>query len=619
VKKLRRSRASLAVAALGAAVLTVGTTGPASSEEAAAAAEGDGVYLAPYYTQGDLTGDDAITKDDVDLLVAALGTDETDAGWAAVEAADYDADGEISMTDVADLAQRVIYDDGPFDLVEATAVEMQAAMNAGVVTSVELTQDYLDRIAAYDAKTFEATGTRALNSIVVTGGEDALAAAAASDAYRAEHGGPRSMLDGLPILLKDNYDTEDMPTSAGTGGWKNNQTSDDAFMVKGLRAAGAVILGKASLDEFALGFSSQFSTNSPAGSALSIASPYNLSQTAGGSSGGTGASIAANLGAIGFGTDTGGSIRVPSSYNQLVGIRPTVGLASRDGIVPLALSQDTGGPIARSVSDAAIALDAVTGVDPNDDITEEQVGHVPASYTSYLDPTALEGKRIGYVTSMVPGTNTANNAATKRLFDQAVLDLQAQGATIVPITTSALTATLNEPSGSTNEFKHDLTAYVDQHLDPTVEQRDLAALLAGGQMVPGRSSTYTSRNNITEQQYQTWMGTHLAAIATGEAAVNTLFAENSLDALVYPSGVPYGTFSTNMRLSPNTGMPSISVPMGQTVAADSVGAGAGAGVNLELLGPSYSEGMLIGFAYDYEQATHHRTTPSLFPALEGER
>lgn len=615
MKKLRRSRASLAVAALGATVLTVGATGPATSAEPTPAATGDGLYLAPRYTEGDLTGDQQIDTDDLDLLVAALGTRSTDAGWAAVAAADYDDDDRITMTDVADLSQRMVYDDGPFELVEATALDMQAAMNAGVTTSVKLTQAYLDRIAAYDAKTFAGTADRALNSIVTTGGATALAAAAASDAARAANGGPSSMLDGIPILLKDNYDTEDMPTSAGTGGWKNNQTDDDAFMVAGLRDAGAVILGKASLDEFALGFSSLFSTNSAAGSSLAISSPYDLSKTAGGSSGGTGASIAANLGAIGFGTDTGGSIRVPSSYNQLVGVRPTVGLASRDGIVPLALSQDTGGPMARSVSDAAIALDAVTGVDANDTITSEQTGRVPTSYTSSLDDTALVGKRIGFFTNMV-----SSNATTVRLFNAAKDELARQGATVVDLgtTPTAISTALGEPSGSTNEFKRDLNIYIQEHLDPTVTQRDIASLVAGGQMVPGRSGTYTGRNNITQQQYDTWMGTHTAAIAAGETAVEGILAANDLDALIYPSGTPYGTFSTNMRLSPNTGMPSVTVPMGQAAAGDGTNPTIGAGVNLELLGPAYSEGLLLGLAYDYEQATHHRTTPALFPALEGE-
>lgn len=614
MKKLRRSRASLAVAALGATVLTVGATGPATSAEPTPAATGDGLYLAPRYTEGDLTGDQQIDTDDLDLLVAALGTRSTDAGWAAVAAADYDDDDRITMTDVADLSQRMVYDDGPFELVEATALDMQAAMNAGVTTSVKLTQAYLDRIAAYD-DAIEPVSGFALNSVITTGAATALAAAAASDAYRREHGGPRSMLDGLPILLKDNYNTVDMPTSAGNWDWRANQTDDDAFMVEGLRNDGAVILGKASLDEFAYGFVSEFTTETEASSLL-VKSPYVMTRTAGGSSGGTGASIAANLGAIGFGSDTGGSIRVPSSYNQLVGIRPTVGLASRDGIVPLALSQDTGGPMARSVSDAAIALDAVVGVDPEDPITAEQVGEVPTSYTSFLDDTTLQGKRIGFFTSMV-----GSNATTVRLFNQAKADLTAQGATVVELTTTpqAISDTLGEGSGSQNEFKHDLDEYVAKHLDPDVTVRSLDQLIAAGHMVGNRETgVYTSRNNVSSSTYDTWMTTHGAAIAKGEVAVDAVLADHDLDALMYPGGTPYGTQGSNMRLSPNTGMPSVTVPMGQAAAGDGTNPTIGAGVNLELLGPAYSEGLLLGLAYDYEQATHHRTTPALFPALEGE-
>lgn len=580
---------------------------PAVGAVAAPGPTGAGGYLAPYYTEGDLTGDHQLTVEDLDLVAAGLDTADTDPGWDALAAADYDDDGVIEMTDVADLAQRILYDDGPFELVEATALDMQKAMNAGVVTSVELTQAYLDRIAAYDGLQDD-THERPLNSIITAGGQAALDAAAASDAARAENGGPRSMVDGIPVILKDNYDTFDLPTSAGHGSWEDNQTADDAFMVEGLREGGAVILAKATLDEFAFGFASEYTAGVPAGSSKLVASPYVLSRTAGGSSGGTGASIAANLGGIGFGTDTGGSIRVPSSYNQLVGVRPTVGLTSRDGIVPLALTQDTGGPITRSVSDAAIALDATVGIDPADTVTSEQDGLVPTSYTSYLDPDALDGKRIGYLTTQV-----GSNATTTRLFAQAVADLEAQGATVVPITTTLLNATLAESSGSTNEFKHDLNTYISDHLDPTVETRTLGDIVASGRVVPSRVTTYTNRNNVTPEQYDAWMLSHTTAITTGEALTTGLLDDNELDALMYPSGNPYGTQSTNLRLSPNTGMPSVTVPMGQASAQEAI---PGAGVNLELLGRNYTEGDLLGMTYAYEQATHHRTSPPLYPALE---
>src|SRR6202012_1112072 len=250
-------------------------------------------------------------------------------------------------------------------------------------------------IAAYD-RTVQPGATQPLNAIITTA-PDALAAAAESDAARAVDHGPRSLLDGIPIILKDNYDTKDMPTTAGCSCWAANQTTDDATMVKGLRASDAVIIGKASMDEFAINPSSTYSTGSPAGSALNVYSPYNpngANSTSGGSSGGTGASVSANLVALGFGTDPGGSIRVPSSYNQLVGLRPTVGLTSRSGIVPLALSQDSGGPIAQSVSAIALALDSVVGTDPADSATANTNKNLPkTSYTAFLNPTGLKGQK----------------------------------------------------------------------------------------------------------------------------------------------------------------------------------------------------------------------------------
>jgi len=589
--------------AIGGLIATPATAEPVAAEPAT------GVLLAPYYTELDLTGDDQVTSDDLELLAANLGATAASAAWASVATADVDADGTISVSDLAALSQRIVYDDGPFDLIEASTIDMQAAMNAGVTTSVALTQAYLDRIAAYDrVKIDPANSGRALNSIISTSSV-ALEAAAAADATRASQG-MTSMLLGVPIAVKDNYDTVDMPTTAGCSCWDANQTTTDAFMVQGLRQAGAVILAKASLDEFAYGFSSAFTSGLPAGSrALLVASPYDTTKTAGGSSGGTGAAIAANLAGIGFGSDTGGSIRVPSTYNQLVGIRPTVGLSSRDGIVPLALSQDTGGPIARSVTDAAVALDAVTGVDAADPITAEQTGLVPDSYTEFLDPTALVGTRIGYLTNMVPTAN--QNAAANAMFVQAVATLTAQGATVVPITTTTLNATLAEGSGSTAEFKHDLAIYTDTHLAAGVESRTLAQIIASNRLVPGRAAdVYAARDRVTDTQYQAWAGpdgSHTAAIANGNALTTTLMDTNDIDALIYPSGVPYGTFNTNMRLSPNTGMPAISVPMGVTAA--------NAGVNLEFLGRNYQEGTIIGLGYAFEQVTSARTTPALYPAL----
>lgn len=592
--------ALLAASALGAL--------PASADDVAAVPSG--VMLAPYYTDLDLTGDRQVTQTDLDVVAEHLGETTASPGWSAVATADVDADGVITVTDLAAVSGRMIYDDGPFDLIEATTVDMQAAMNAGVTTSVEITQAYIDRIAAYDS-TVVPGGARPLSSIITVNYE-ALAAAAAADAVRASQG-MTSMLLGVPVAVKDNYDTLDMPTTGGCGCWDANQTSTDAAMVGGLRAEGAVILAKASLDEFAYGFVSEFSAFQPAGSTRLVASPYDTTKSAGGSSGGTGSSVSANLAGIGFGTDTGGSIRIPSTYNQLVGVRPTVGLTSRDGIIPLALSQDTGGPMTRSVTDAAVALDAVVGIDPADPVTLEQTGKVPESYTASLDVDALDGARIGFVPSMI-GTNPTN----VRLWAQTRATLESLGATVVEITPPAqFAAVLNEGSGSTNEFKHDLAVYVQNHLAPEVTSRTITDIVASGAFVTSRTGIYQQRDAVTEQTYQAWagpLGTHTTQIEAGHVLVTSMMDSQDLDAIAYPSGTPYGTQGTNMRLSPNTGMPAVTVPMGQAIPAD--GTTPGAGVNLELLGRDYSEGDLLGLAYSFEQATHLRTTPALYGALD---
>jgi Asp-tRNA(Asn)/Glu-tRNA(Gln) amidotransferase A subunit family amidase len=607
-------------AAGGLAALTAtGLVLAVAAAPVATAAPATAPFLAPYWTELDLTGDEQVTADDLDVVAAALGATADDAVWDDVAAADTDGDGTITVADLAAVSQRMVYDDGPFELVEASVLDMQAAMNAGVTSSVAITQEYLDRIAAYDATLVDTgVGGRPLHSIITTS-DVALEAAARADAARAADG-MTSLLLGVPVAVKDNYDTKDMPTTGGCGCWDGNRTATDATMVDGLRADGAVVLAKASLDEFAFGFVSEFSSYQDAGTSTLVASPYVTSRTAGGSSGGTGAAIAANLAGLGFGTDTGGSIRVPSSYNQLVGVRPTVGLASRDGIIPLALSQDTGGPMARSVLDAAVALDAVVGVDPADPVTSRQEGAVPASYTQYLDADALDGARIGYVPSML-----GSNATTLRLWAQTRATLESLGATVVevtppttwsPVLPNGFASVLNEGSGSTNEFKHDLDEYVANHLAPQVEARTLQGIVDSGRYVPSRRSTYVSRSAITEETYQAWAGpagSHTRVLAEGKQLVTAMLDDADLDALVYPSANPYGTIGTNLRLSPNTGLPAVTVPIGQATAADATVTGGG--VNLELLGRDFEEGPLLGLAFALEQATHARTSPALYGPL----
>lgn len=601
-----------AVGVTGALALAAAVATPASAAPAAPAPAAPGAaFLTPFHTALDLTGDQQVTAADLDVVAAHLGATSMSPGWADVAVADVDGDGVLTVADLAAVAQRMVYDDGPFEVVEASVLDMQAAMNAGVTTSVALTQAYLDRIAAYDRTVVDtAAGGRALSSIIAVS-DVALAAAAAADAERAAHGMTSALL-GVPVAVKDNYDTLDMPTTGGCGCWAENRTTTDATMVAGLRDAGAVVLAKASLDEFAYGFVSEFSAGLPVGQTVRVASPYATSRSAGGSSGGTGAAVAANLVGLGLGTDTGGSIRVPSSYNQLVGVRPTVGLASRDGIIPLALSQDTGGPMARSVLDAAVALDAVVGVDDADPVTAAQAGHVPASYTASLDDDALRGARIGYVPSML-----STNRTTLRLWQEARAALEARGATLVEVpSTPELATVLAEPSGSTNEFRRDLAAYVERHLAPQVQARTIEDILATGHYVTSRRSVYVQRAAVTDAQYDAWagpQGSHTLALAQGRTYVTGLMDQLDLDAMAYPSGTPYGTFSTNMRLSPNTGLPAVTVPMGRATEADATVTGAG--VNLELVGRAFDESTLLGLAYDFEQTTRARTAPELYGPL----
>lgn len=603
--RMRRLVATLAAATLTtASAIAAGPAIAAPAENAEAAAP----LLMPYYTELDLTGDARVTSDDLAVAAAHLGVKPGDSQWDAVAVIDLDGDSVITIADLAELSHRIVYDDGVFELLEASVIDMQAAMNAGTITSVELTQAYLDRIAAYDRTVMQTNG-RPLSSII-TISDAALDTAAAADAIRARDG-MTSMLLGVPITVKDNYNTADMPTTAGCGCWDNNQTDSDAFMIEGLRADGAVIFAKASLDEFSGTWTSAFSSFQPAGTSTFVASPYNTAYTAGGSSGGSAAAVAANLAGLALGTDTQGSIRVPASYNQLVGIRPTLGLTSRDGIVPLALSQDTGGPLARSVLDAAVALDSVVGVDPEDPATATQVGLVPSSYTSYLDPNALEGARLGYYSSLV-----SVNPATRRIWDETVVKLEAQGAEVVEIPIDPeLDTLLLDLSGGTMEMKHDLKIYVDKYLAPEVPARTLGQIVESGRFVAAREARYVTREAVTEEQYQGWAGpsgSHTLVMAGTKAKVSAAFDDLNLDAIIHPTANLYSAEESVTKIGPFSGLPSVTVPMGQALENEAI---PGANVNLELLGPAFSEGPLLGLAYSFEQHTHARTSPVSYPAL----
>ncbi len=490
-----------------------------------------------------------------------------------------------------------------FNLEESTVADINAAFDAGALTSEKLTQLYMNRIDAYDN-----TGPNINSTITVN--PNALQTAAALDQER-QLTGPRSPLHGIPVIVKDNYDTFDLPTTAGAQALKGFTPTSDAFQVQKLREAGAIVLGKANLSEFAFSFSTESSLG---GVTLN---PYATNRTPGGSSGGTGAAIAANFGVVGMGTDTGGSIRIPSSYNSLVGIRPTIGLSSRDGIVPLALSQDVGGPMTRTVADAAVVLDATVGSDPDDPITAASSGKIPESYTDSLNPDGLQGARIGVVRDLFGVDSNPEAAKVNAVINAALEDMANQGAEIVDsVTIPNLDKILSYPSLSSFEFKFNLNDYLAER--PNAPVRTLEDIIASGGFLPSNEATLRLRNSRepleNNPEYQDIIQNRPDLT---QQAILTALEENNLDALIFPTSTqPPALLGQDIitgsatRLSPFSGFPEITVPAGFTPE--------GLPVGIEFLGRAFSEPTLLELAYSYEQATLNRLPPTITPPLPGE-
>lgn len=507
-----------------------------------------------------------------------------------------------------------------FNLQEATIADIQAAMDAGALTSVDLVQLYLNRIEAY-----EDTGP-AINALI-TVNEDALTVAAEMDAAR-EAGQMMGPLHGIPIILKDNYDTADMPTTAGSDVLAGAMPPDDAFVVQQLRAAGAIILAKANMSEFAASYG-RLGYSSLGGLTLN---PYNLSRDASGSSSGTAAAIAANFAVLGTGSDTAGSVRGPSAVTGLVGIKPTMGLVSRDGIVPLTLSFDVAGPMARTVTDAAIALGVLAGVDPADPRTEESSEVGIADYTQFLDADSLTGARIGLVTDFLGG-----NPEVDALTAAAIVAMEVQGATIVEID---LPESLESPWSLLappwdNEFKPQIEAYLSTL--PEGYPKTLQELIEAS-TAPAIANSETPVNPARVESFEAMADT-LGLADTGllyslsnhlPMARQTLLdvmIEEDIDAFIYPTmscpASPIYTLESDPTyvceagdpysagyLANATGFPDITVPMGYTEA--------GLPVGLSFMAEAYSEPKLLGYAYAFEQATDVRQPPATTPPLPGE-
>lgn len=492
-----------------------------------------------------------------------------------------------------------------FNLEEATVADVNAAFDAGALTSERLTQLYLNRIDAYD------NNGPSINSFL-TINPNALQTAAALDQER-QLTGPRSPLHGVPVLLKDNIDTFDLPTTAGSLALEGSIPPDDAFITQQLRDAGAVILGKANLTEYA-----NFLANGmPAGySSLGgyVFNPYNPvpleggdgrpALSPGGSSAGSAAAVAANLTTVSIGTETSGSILSPGNQNSVVGIKPTVGLVSRDGIIPIAASQDTAGPFGRTVADAATLLGEITGVDPSDPATSTSEGKFSTDYTQFLNSDGLQGARIGVPKDFYWDTLTDEQRA---IVEEAISVMESRGAVIVNenIPTAQELGDFDS-SVLYYEFKRDLNAYLSS-LGSDAPVETLADVIAFNEANPeaalkyGQARALRAETTTDELQYLEDRATDLRLAK--EEGLDFLINEYDLDAVLFPA-------TRGAAIGAKAGYPSIIVPGGYQ--SD------GAPYGVALLGTAYSEPTLISLAYSYEQASMLRLSPTSTPPLPGE-
>ncbi|MFI5179076.1 MAG: amidase [Vicinamibacterales bacterium] len=513
----------------------------------------------------------------------------------------------LAFTIVAAQAPRV--EPPVFGLDEATIADLQQRMQSGQDTARSIAEKYLARIDAIDRS------GPALHSVIETN-PDALATADRLDAER-KASGPRGPLHGIPVLLKDNIATADrMMTTAGSLALFGATPPKDAFIVERLRQAGAVILGKTNLSEWA-NFRSTHSTSGWSGRGGLTRNPYALDRNTSGSSSGSGAATAANLTAVAVGTETDGSIVSPSNVNGLVGIKPTIGLLSRAGIVPIAHSQDTAGPMARTVADAAALLGAMIGVDPDDPATRDSTTKSAPDYTMFLDKNGLKGARIGVVRNRLFGSNPAADAIAER----AIAEMKRQGAVIVD---PANIPTLGKFDDSEfdvllYEFKADLDKYLSG-LGPAAPVHSLQDVIAFNDSHAGGELQWfgqeimamaAKKGPLTDAKYVTELSkNHRLSRALGIDAVMTA---HKLDALVAPTGGPAwltdlvnGDSGTASTPGPSTitsvaGYPHITVPAGFFH---------GLPVGISFFGRAWSEPTLIKLAYAYEQATKHRRPPT---------
>ncbi|HEX3227279.1 MAG TPA: amidase family protein [Gaiellaceae bacterium] len=502
--------------------------------------------------------------------------------------------------------------------VDATTIpQLEALMNAHRINAVELTNFYLRRIRQFNP----------MLHAVITVSPTALADARAADAAR--RAGDHRPLLGIPILVKDNIDTTGMPTTAGSWALAGS-TPDDAFIIRRLKAAGAFIIGKANLSEWA-NFRSGPSSSGWSGIGGQTNMPYVLDRNPCGSSSGSGAGAAADLAAAAVGTETDGSVVCPSGANGDVGIKPTLGLWSRAGVVPISADQDSAGPIARNVTDAAVLLGAATGVDSNDAATIAQPGHAFSDYTQFLNVNALQGARIGVWRA---GTYdpTLVGSVVEPILGNVIAALKAQGASVVDPTDVDLSATANEFPALVCEFKTDIATYLHTFVHGTNPvtgapyPQTLADLIAFDQAHPELEGPW---NDAVFEAAQATNGRDDDCAALRQAttppvqqSIDSLMTANHLDAIIALTNGPawptnddpnqgdlnghFELFVGSSTAAAVSGYPDITVPAGYD---------AGLPIGITFIGRRWSEPTLLGLAYGYEQATHIRVPPQFIPTI----
>ena len=489
----------------------------------------------------------------------------------------------------------------PFHVLEATIDGIHRAMRAQRLTCTQLVQAYLDRIAAYDQAGPKLNAIQTVNS-------NALALAARLDAaFRTT--GPVGPLHCIPVLVKDEIETSFMPTTYGSAIFKHFMPPQNATIVDRLQSAGAIILAKVNLGEFAVGY---------AGTAFGDChNAYDIARDPGGSSCGTAVGIAANFATIGIGEDTGGSIRGPASNESLVGLRPTLPLVSRFGLLPSTPTRDTLGPMTRTVRDAAIVLDVIAGYDPNDPVTADSYGRKPASYTGFLERNGLRGLRIGVIRTAVgrdANPSSPDYQEIQSMLTQAARDMRGRGAEIVdPIVIPRLRELLDEGGNGIGETEQAINAYFAQY--PSAPVHTLKEIVDSPLLLPARHDDLARRLGHSTDELS-YLKEQRAREALRQIVLKVM-ADNRLDAFVYapserePAPIPATTTPGSIRrFAATLAYPALGVPAGYN--------SHGLPIGIEFLARPYAEGVLLRAAYDYERTTRHRRPPPTTPALPGE-